>query len=402
MTRTGLSIAAGMMSTLGLAGCAPEMSSAPAPEPLSTQLVRSEPALADGRFRRLLDFESPSDAVFVETQPPGAGADKGPAHSGQGSLTVPAGVRSIAVDLAKLLPADHPLSDQWTLCGAYLRAERDVQVRVEYVPGGSEQSQSVVLGGQPVTLEAGRWTSVFVDLAQQPLAARRPPGILRFAFTHPLPGRLWCDDVMLVNNTRLLAHNDDGWRVSQRGQSIHITAAGAALSFPTPDLSAEGWQLREANALRTRLEQFNAAAPVFRTIYHDGRQYVNGVYDPLTAQNQSAQQAQHESPAEITVPEGMGHAIRNSLGDANNDGYNEQRGSYQVLAKGARIDITLLPRTAVLVHPVLEISGLPAGDVLVTIEGQLVEESVRTAEGTLLLELPTPLQRPTTVNVRVK
>jgi hypothetical protein len=405
----------GMVAALGLmlllAACAPDAPPSPTTEPLSLQIVHADPALAAGRFRRLLDFELPSDGVFIKASPSPAQITADLAHSGQAALAVPAGTQSLEVNLAGLLKPDQPLSDHWTLAGAYLHAPHDAQVMVQYEPGGPQKH--LLLTSQPQPLPAGQWTGVFVDLTQQDAAiASRPPGTLRFVFAHPTQGRIGCDDVMLVDNTRVLAGGEQGtegntgWSVLERGQVLTLTAAHHRLIFPTPERIPHGWRLREANALRARLEQVdaNGATLAFRTIYHDGRQYVDGRYEPLAAADHpdAAQAAQHDSPADVTVPDDMGRLIRNSPGDANNDGYNERRGAYQVLARGARIDITLSPRTPRLIHPILEITGLPPGQLLVTMEGQLIEGAVRTNEANVLVELPAPLERQTTINVRTK
>jgi len=51
---------------------------------------------------------------------------------------------------------------------------------------------------------------------------------------------------------------------------------------------------------------------------------------------------------------------------------------------------------------VLEISGLPAGNAFITVEGQLIEKSIRLPSGNLLFEIPLALERATTVNIVVK
>jgi hypothetical protein len=50
---------------------------------------------------------------------------------------------------------------------------------------------------------------------------------------------------------------------------------------------------------------------------------------------------------------------------------------------------------------VLEISNLPPGKVLVTMEGRLVEKIVRLDNGRVLIALPGALERATMVNVKV-
>jgi hypothetical protein len=93
---------------------------------------------------------------------------------------------------------------------------------------------------------------------------------------------------------------------------------------------------------------------------------------------------------------------RNSDGDANNDGYNETLGAYQVIAKGPRMEMTLAPASAELVRPLIEISDLPAGKPLVTLEGRLIESLTRLKNGNVLIEVPARIERPTTLNVRIE
>ena len=111
---------------------------------------------------------------------------------------------------------------------------------------------------------------------------------------------------------------------------------------------------------------------------------------------------QHASPAELVVPEEFGRLDRDTPGDRNNDGYNEQRGAYELAAHGTRFEVAIRPHAIPLVRPVLEITGLAPGDALITVEGHLIEEYTRLPNGTLLVELPLALRRPTTVNITVK
>ena len=106
--------------------------------------------------------------------------------------------------------------------------------------------------------------------------------------------------------------------------------------------------------------------------------------------------------AEVSVPEELGRLNRDTPGDANNDGYNEVRGAYQLIANGARLEMRITPHTRALLRPILEITGLSPGKVLVTTEGRLVETTVRLEDGTLLVEIPTVIDRPTTINIRIQ
>jgi hypothetical protein len=139
------------------------------------------------------------------------------------------------------------------------------------------------------------------------------------------------------------------------------------------------------------------------TLYADGRAYRDGEYKPVRSQSEDPMfAAQHQAPADIKLAAEFGRVDRRSAGDANNDGYNEAVGAYQLIASGPRLEFTLTPHTPALVQPVLEIANLPEGKVIATIEGQLVEKITRTKEGHVLVELPSRIERPAVVNVRVQ
>jgi hypothetical protein len=176
---------------------------------------------------------------------------------------------------------------------------------------------------------------------------------------------------------------------------VNVELGDAHLSFPY-----ERWTLDEANAMRVR---FSGVGEESVTLYSDGRSYWAGDFRPvLAAASQAAYVHQHASPAEVSVPEAMGRLERRTPGDANNDGYNEQRGAYQIRASGARIDVKLAPQSVALVNPILEVSDLPPGEVLATLEGKLVEHVVRADDGRVLVMIPARIERPMTLNLRVK
>ena len=148
----------------------------------------------------------------------------------------------------------------------------------------------------------------------------------------------------------------------------------------------------------------STAPPGSMTIYPDGRMYWGGQFRVAWRDLRDAreQALQHATPAEIGIPDSMGRVNRSTPGDGDNDGYNEARGAYQIVASGSRIELALSPRTAVLSRPVLEIAGLPAGTVRVTMEGRLVPGALRLPSGDVLIELPGPIARPTLINVRAQ
>jgi hypothetical protein len=69
---------------------------------------------------------------------------------------------------------------------------------------------------------------------------------------------------------------------------------------------------------------------------------------------------------------------------------------------GGRLELTLIPRSTAVPRPVVQIAGMPAGKALITIEGRLVEQSTRLADGQLLVELPVRITRATLVTIRIQ
>jgi hypothetical protein len=139
------------------------------------------------------------------------------------------------------------------------------------------------------------------------------------------------------------------------------------------------------------------------TLYTDGRAYRDGEFKPVRSQNEDPMYAaQHKMPAEIKIAPEFGRVDRRSKGDADNDGYNETTGAYQLISSGNRMEFVITPHSPSLVRPILEIANLPPGKVMATVEGRLVEKTARTSDGHALIELPTRIERATTVNIRVQ
>jgi hypothetical protein len=221
---------------------------------------------------------------------------------------------------------------------------------------------------------------------------------------------VWFDDFMLVDNAQDIfvdetsAPSLDGpWSIRRQGLYYVIDAPGR---FVTKLLTAEGggpagWSPVETGAARARFSSTGTQKAL--TVYPDGRAYWDGRYRALSAGASDAAYAQqHATPARVEVAEEFGRVDRDTPGDADNDGYNESRGAYQLRASGPRMEITFAPRTPTVMRPVFEIAGMPAGKAVVTIEGRLVHEHARVADGTLLIDIPARVNRSTTVSVKVQ
>jgi hypothetical protein len=387
-----------------LLGCAPDKPE-PVMEPIGLQLVKREPALKGERFNNLLAGEEESDLVFLSSNAALPRRDSKRAHTGRSSIQIPTGVGRVTIKLSSLLAGQNFPAD-WTLVGMYLYATRPTTASLSYW----ESDQMLAAGS--ATLSADKWTPLFVDVATLASASRAATTLaspnLVLVLDLDGPGTVWLDDLMLVDNTKqLVSEKDagqafDSWSIQRKGYQIIGEASGRfRFSFATPDRNEQGWRVREANAMRLWLTSDGPKKN--EVIYSDGRAYIDGEYSAIGAPAKSdpVLAEQHKSPAELSVPPELGRVVRQSEGDANNDGYNELTGAYELLATGPRFEVRITPRDSKLSRPVLEIRGLPEGKVLANLEGRMVERIIRLEDGALLMELPARIERPTTLSLRV-
>ena len=375
-------------------GPAGQPSTAPK-EPLRQQVSRASEELHGKRFSGLLHFENESDELFVSAKPSAPDVDAGHAHTGKSSLRVAAATTRMTIKLSSLLGGrDFP--GDWTLVGLYVRSDEATGVAVSC----EESGRSII--ARKIALPAGEWTAAMLDVSALPAT---PSGdvTLELRFDRPT-GNVRCDDVLLIDNRDTLVDaTPGGWTIKRAG--LRITCERKLsfnLSVVTADGSPAGWEVEEANELRARFT--SAGETKSLTVYADGRSIWDGAYKPLSVEVREDKSfaGAHASPAEIAVPETMGRVDRNTPGDANNDGYNEQLGAYVLQATGGRLELTMTPRTTPVPRPVLQIAGLPQGRALVTIEGRLVEKSTRLKDGQLLVELPARITRATLVTIRIQ
>jgi hypothetical protein len=394
----------GIAVALVLAGCASDKPEMPM-EPIGLQLVKKEPALKGERFSNLLAGEEDSDLVFLSTNAALPRRDEKRAHTGRSSIQIPAGVGRVTIKLSSLLAGQNFPAD-WTLVGMYLYATRPTTASLSYW-----ENEQILAAGS-ATLSANRWTPLFVDLTSLTQSAHSTTTIASQNLVLVLdldgPGEVWIDDLMLVDNTKQLVSEKDAgetfnpWSIQRKGHQIYGDAPGRfRFSFATPQRNDQGWTVREANAMRLWLT--STGTKKNEVIYSDGRAYVDGQYSAIgmPAKADSTFAEEHASPAELDVPPELGRVVRQSEGDANNDGYNELMGAYELLATGPRFEVHITPRSSKLSRPVFEIRGLPPGKVLANLEGRMVDRMVRLDDGTLLMELPARIERPTTLSLRV-
>lgn len=369
---------------------------APAPPvPLSVQIIQAHPELQSQRFNAILNFESPTDTVFLHEIGLNAQADSSRAHTGTSSARL-MGRGSFNLRLASLI-GSKPLLGEWTMAGGYFFSERPARVSVTCQVGEQTIAQHTTV------LPAGKWVGAMVDLAK---AARTIQDDALLVFQIEAPGPVWCDDLILIDNTRWLlgsAERPDGWSFVRKGFDYVCTSPGRfEVRLPSVEFDPNGWKPEEVNGMRLRLSSVGPEKSA--TIYPDGRSCWDGQFRALSADLRSDPiwSQQQISPAQIEIPPAMGRSNRNAAGDRNNDGYDESRGTYPIIASAPRIEVTLVPGSVPVVQPILEISGLPPGLMLVTVEGRLVEQTLRLEDGTLLVPLPLRIERNLTVNLRVQ
>jgi hypothetical protein len=371
-------------------------------EPLARQLARASETLHGKRYSGLLDFEGDSDALFVSAVS-AAAADGSPArvdggdhHTGKSSLRLAPGTSRLTIKLSSLL-AGRDFPGDWTLLGLFVRADEATGLALSCADDGK------VIAARKMSIPAGQWTAAMLDIS----ALNQPPkGELTFEvrFDPPTFSDARVDDVMLIDNRETFVDaSPQGWTVKRAG--LRITCERKLrfnFGVVTADGSPQGWEVEEASDLRARFRSTGETKSL--TVYTDGRSMWDGAYKPLSVEvrDDKSFAAAHASPAEVAIPEALGRLSRNTPGDADNDGYNEQLGAYQIQATGGRIELTLTPRSTAVPRPVLQIAGMPQGKALIAIEGRLVEKSTRLPGGDLLIELPARITRPTLVTVRIQ
>lgn len=385
-------VAVGMV--LLIAGCSQPLPppSDPHPPEAWLELRRTRPELRSYRNDVLLDFETPTDRVFVTTA--GAAAtslDTQTTHSGRGALRVTR-APTIDVKLSSVM-SGRTLPGEWALLGAYIHSDRPTPLQVQYLVEG----KPILTKTQQ--LAAGQWTPAMLDITDLP-PTQISSQTVTLRFTSATPAELWIDDVMLIDNTESMV-GDDPWRISQAGHTLTVEHEGRfRLDFPI-DPARDGWSLVEAGRLRVIVAHDYPQAKRW-VIYRSGARYMNGESDEPIGEDHTALAEQHRAPAAIEIPEDQGSLNRRSPGDANNDGYNETLGAYLVTATKPRIEIHITPRTAQLIQPAIQIRGLPAGKIVATLEGRLIEQTDRLDDGSVLVIPPHQIQRPVTLNVRVQ
>ena len=350
----------------------------------------------------LLDFESATDRVFVSAPGGRTSHEAGRAHTGRGSLRLEPAQQGAKINLAALL-AGREFPGEWTLLGGYVYATRSGRLNV------SLQREGRVVAVNAVPLFAGQWTAAMVDLTElEPRTTPTSAGDEVLVLETEHGSAVWLDDLVLIDNSQILVADpseevSSRWSIVRKGLQIIGDARGRfRFSLPTQHPTGTSWRLQEANELRAQFESVDGTRRL--VVYADGRAYHDGSYRPIgrPAREMPELVAAHQSPAQINVAPELGRVLRHTPGDANNDGYNETAGAYQLQAVGPRLELHFVPQSSPVLWPVLEVAGLPEGKLLATVEGRLIERIVRLENGDALIIPPVRIDRPTAISIRVQ
>src|SRR5688572_21612842 len=214
MQRVGwVGVIAGLLLFIG--GCAqkpPQPLLLRGVEPMGLQMVRTEAQMKKYPFRILQEFEHAVDLAFVQVEGPPATLEQSHAHTGRSSAVLEKGTRTAVVKLPSLL-SGVKWPGQWTLVGAYFFAKHPQRMRAAYEVDGKP------IVHYAVELPANQWTPLLLDIAAVANATTGKVGLLRLSFTDGLAQPIWCDNVILLNNTESIveAKNGKGWSIEEKG-----------------------------------------------------------------------------------------------------------------------------------------------------------------------------------------
>jgi hypothetical protein len=319
-------------------------------------------------------------------------------------LLIPAGTRGVKFNLdAATSGMNFP--GRWALVSFYMQSPGEMHFSTTLWAGAGRVAQ------ESQTSAGGSWQPVVMDMPADPFSTTVPATAaspaLWITFDQPLAAPVHVDNLILVDNTRMLVTEKDftegmgqPWNVRIRGKRVSVVSPDR---FSITDRGPVAWNLSEANPVRVCW--VSADGKGRRAVYNDGRLYENGkllTADHLQGATNELFAAEHEKPAKIEISPSQGSMLADTPGDENNDGYNEMLGAYQILGNGSALEVKIIPQTPAMASPVLEIAGLKEGKPVVTMEGTLATEVLRTAGWHWLVVLPGRIDKPVTVNINIK
>lgn len=360
--------------------------------PASPQKVARYMPPADQYVKsKLIDFDSPYDTTFVVAG--GVKLIDDPEKPGNRVMLA----NAAQVKLGALVRG-REFPGVWDLLGVRMRADSGTTTRLSI-----STNDAAPLNSADANVSPG-WAMHWIELKKLPTSM---PADQELLFTiRSLDGKpLQIDDVVLAQSKTtvsqsIVPESGESWRVGRSALRWQVLANDQELlALPAAPFVDGGYRVIESNPVRTVFASPAETIAIDRT----GRLIANSS-PRLDAKLMTFAKAfaENESPATIEVDADSGRVERNLPGDRDNDGYDESRGCYTVRAAGGRVDIRLSPGKAKVSWPVIEVLGLPQGQVSVWLEGQLVPWVTRLSDGKAIIELPVKLERPVEAQIRVK
>ena len=364
----------------------------------------------EARTSSLLSFDSPADVVFATMTAGNCSLANEP--SGATHLVLMGDSPAVSVRLSSLLRG-RPFPADWSAVGLRFRPDAPVIATLSFLQGEVVLATSEV-DTRLAAKSTDAWHLIAVDI---PESAKADDSQLRFAlkragateagFDAPLEAAI--DDVSLIANGRAI--RTPVMSAIRRGTYWTITGPNVLTRVPS-ELSPTS-PMRLVEWARTRMIFQTVGSPgSFVAIDHLGRMIrttpAGSTYSLVTTgrermSERSSWRLGVRSPGQVQVPEEQGRVERQAPGDRNQDGYDESRNSYRVRAASTRLDITLVPAGVPLENAVIEIEGLETRtDITATLSGQVIQSIERTSAGSVLIELPGPVERPVILQVRAK
>lgn len=371
------------------------------------KVVRYTPPADQYVKSKLIDFDSPYDTTFLIARDVKLTDD--PDQPGNRVLNA----ASAQIKLGALVRGrDFP--GAWDLLGVRVRSAQSTPITLDLVAVSTPTTNRVANGtavppaGAPMRSASaqaeGAWTIQWIELKAFPTSMPANADlVLRIRSNDGTA--LLIDDVLLAQSHTVVSQSavpqsGEPWQVRRSALKWQVMVGEKEIfSLAAAPFIRDGYRAIEANPVRAVFASATGMVAIDRT----GRVIENGEAK-LDAGVMSVAKtvAENESPAIIEVASEFGRIERNLPGDQNNDGYDETRGCYTVIASAPRLNITLTPQKFPVKWPVIEIVGLPAGTVSVWLEGQTVPWVTRLSDGKVIVELPIRLERPVAFQVRVK
>jgi hypothetical protein len=378
-----------------VSGCATSTPALPEVPRATSPIPQPLLSWGDARTSTVLSFDSPADAVFVRSISGSVSQVRG--EVGTNSLSLTGNSPGVVIRLASLVRG-RPFPGDWSAVGLRLRADASFGATLELRASG------VTLASAQLTQTvAAQWNLLAVEVPDHV-----DPESVELALAIDSQQRnieVAIDDLTLIANDRAI--QTPVMSAIRKGPAWRIVGPTFETRLPSDIATESPMRLMEWSKIRMVFAS-TQSPPRWVSIDSLGRQIEasGGVVTYSYIGNQrdnSSWRLAMRSPGEVSVTQEQGRVDRQSVGDFNQDGFDESRNSYRVVANAKRLDITLTPGGVPLENAVIEIDGLQsANEISATLAGQIIRTIERTSSGTVLIEVPSRVERAVIIQVRSK